>query len=257
MKILAVADIHGSGTKELRDELDNSVIDLMLLCGDVTHVPAHLFEEERAVQEQKKSLEIILDSLSRINAKKRFLLYGNDDFDELKIKAKDVLEKYSFELLDYKISCIEDFVFIGMGGSNMTPFKTPYELSEEYIFNEGKKLFEQSPYGAKIVLVTHAPSYGILDSAPCLQDGKRVHVGSRSIRKLVETYKPLLHIHGHAHESTGIKKFRSTVVVNCASYTDSNIYSIIDINSENVASIYQCGLRDEENHPVNLYSVEF
>ncbi|MDT7902299.1 MAG: hypothetical protein RRE78_10520, partial [Acidianus sp.] len=71
----------------------------------------------------------------------------------------------------------------------------------------------------------HAPPYGTnLDNAPILdktlkpvvKGGEIVftHVGSTSIRKLMEEFNPLLGPHGHIHESRAFDKIGKTIVLN-------------------------------------------
>jgi len=52
--------------------------------------------------------------------------------------------------------------------------------------------------GERTILVTHCPAHGILDA------GMLGHnIGSTSIRDLIATKRPRLHIHGHCHSSFG------------------------------------------------------
>ncbi len=41
-----------------------------------------------------------------------------------------------------------------------------------------------------------------------------VHVGSTSVRKAIEEYQPILGLHGHIHESSGVDKIGKTLVMN-------------------------------------------
>lgn len=83
----------------------------------------------------------------------------------------------------------------GLGYSNITPFKTPGEYSEEQIA-EALAAFEGYE---PLYVVIHVPPYGTkLDTfAP----GK--HAGSTALRTWVERVQPLYLFCGHIHETAG------------------------------------------------------
>jgi len=102
---------------------------------------------------------------------------------------------------------LDDVVFMGVGGSNPTPFFTPFELSEEEIDSILTSLVERTEeMGCTRVLVSHAPPYGVLDEV------EGAHVGSRAVAKLLGKVDAILC--GHIHEARGIEKVRGTLVVN-------------------------------------------
>lgn len=109
------------------------------------------------------------------------------------------------------------------GYSNLTPWNTHREMDEESLYNvlveQAEKL--QNPQNA--VFNIHVPPYdSLLDSAPKLQadlrpvDGGQtlVPVGSTAVRKIIETYQPILGLHGHIHESRGAIKIGRTLCIN-------------------------------------------
>lgn len=86
----------------------------------------------------------------------------------------------------------------GLGYSNITPFDTPGEYSEEQIA-EALAAFEgRQP----LYLVIHVPPYGTkLDAfAP----GK--HAGSTALRTWVERVQPVYLFCGHIHETAGLSE---------------------------------------------------
>lgn len=104
---------------------------------------------------------------------------------------------------------IDDITFIGLGGSNPTPFDTPFELSEAEIESNLEKLIkeaENDPDSNTIVLLTHAPPYGTVDKIPI------GHAGSTAIKKFLGRVD--LIVCGHIHEARGVMKVGKTVVVN-------------------------------------------
>ncbi len=61
------------------------------------------------------------------------------------------------------------------------------------------------------ILVTHSPSWGVMDR----QDP--THQGFRALRWLVRVFKPAYHFHGHIHVGNGEDKqsaFHGTKVIN-------------------------------------------
>jgi Icc-related predicted phosphoesterase len=106
--------------------------------------------------------------------------------------------------LHLKKVVIDDHVLGGIGGSNPTIFDTPNELSEEEIMTQLRPVMERG-----MILVLHCPAYGTLD-VPF--SGK--HVGSVSILKLVEEFKPRVVLSGHIHEDRGIVERDGMIFMN-------------------------------------------
>lgn len=52
------------------------------------------------------------------------------------------------------------------------------------------------------ILVSHGPAFGVLDRRE--RYGIVINMGSRMLARLIQISKPKLHLHGHAHQSTGI-----------------------------------------------------
>ncbi|HSB47346.1 MAG TPA: metallophosphoesterase family protein [Candidatus Bilamarchaeum sp.] len=82
---------------------------------------------------------------------------------------------------------------VGFGYSNPTPFGTYGELSEAEIYDR----MIQLPIDGSTLLLLHCPPSGFFD------ERKGRHVGSVSIRKVIEEKKPLAAFFGHIHEYSG------------------------------------------------------
>ena len=80
-----------------------------------------------------------------------------------------------------------------------------------------------------MVLMTHAPSYGILDQIPSGQS-----VGSPAIREIVDRYHPILAMSGHIHEAIGVVETDGTVFVNPGPAKDGRM-AIVDITDGKVS----------------------
>jgi Icc-related predicted phosphoesterase len=59
-------------------------------------------------------------------------------------------------------------------------------------------------------------------------------VGSTEVRAAILKYQPMLSVHGHIHESKGIKKMGQTLAMNPgSSYTDGVLQgAILDLNEK-------------------------
>ncbi|ARM75354.1 metallophosphoesterase family protein [Acidianus manzaensis] len=157
---------------------------------------------------------------------------GNDDpmymFD---VVTEDALFKRTEDF----IIPIGNFEMVSYGYVNPTPWNTYREKGEEEIYKELKTVMNKVKDPSKVILNTHAPPYeSNLDNAPLLdKDLKPVvkggdivmtHVGSKSVRKIIEEYKPALGIHGHIHESKAFDKVAGTLVINPGSEYSSGIF---------------------------------
>ena len=189
MKILAISDPHGDYSKIKKMIERTGDFDLAVIVGDITN-----FGPDEKVQELMKLFD-----------KPVFAIPGNCDQRSI-MKALDASKAVN---LHGKTEQVGKILFIGLGGSNPTPFNTPFELSEEEIEKNLEGLFcsaEGVENRGTIVLLTHAPPYGARDELPF------GHVGSKAISKFVDRVD--LIVCGHIHEAKGSEKIGKTVVVN-------------------------------------------
>ncbi|MEM2874453.1 MAG: metallophosphoesterase family protein [Candidatus Hadarchaeales archaeon] len=199
MRILAVADFHSDPNAETRFlKKIAGGYDCIVIIGDLTQFgPPEVVE---SMLEQVKSAGV-----------PAFAVPGNCDPKQI----VQVLEKFGVNL-HRKCERIGDIAFLGLGGSNMTPFNTPFELTEGEIAEE---LASLSCGGSeKMVLITHAPPYGT--KVDEIKAG--THVGSKSIRAYIETRQPILVLCGHVHEGRGVDEIGRTVIVNPGPATMGN-----------------------------------
>ncbi|KYC53031.1 MAG: phosphodiesterase [Candidatus Methanofastidiosum methylothiophilum] len=202
MKICVITDIHGhkSSVKRLLNAIDINKFDLLVSCGDITSFGGR--------NEAKEILEII----PNINF---YTVFGNCDTNEV----KDYIDSQNVSLHEKEIK-IQDYSIGGFGGSNISPFRTPLEYTEEQIREGLSKLSFRN-----MILVTHAPPYGTkLDK---IGNGKSI--GSSSIRKIIEEYHPLVAISGHVHESRAIDILNNTKLLNPGPLKDG-YYGIVELN---------------------------
>lgn len=227
MRIVAFGDIHmSSGGMRNIPEVDTA--DLIILNGDLTNYGSR--------REAKK----LLDEILPINMSV-FALLGNLDTYEI----NDYLEELNLNLHGQARLFQGEVCLIGIGGSNITPFRTPTEFSEEELSAIGRQAYSQGlelkslaeslhhSY-IPVILVTHAPPHGTrLDR---LRNGR--HVGSRSIRLFIEKYQPELCIAGHIHEGKGVDAIGRTTIINPGMFRHGG-WIDIRINKSNINATLQ------------------
>jgi Icc-related predicted phosphoesterase len=159
---------------------------------------------------------------------KCFVTGGNDD-------EWDVLSAIKREGAQSLIACEnemvmvdEDHSMISVGLSTPTPWKTPREVSEEQLGKMIEEMVMKVPDMNKAIFNFHdPPKDSTLDTCPMLdwtkdppqqisQGGQPVMygAGSSSVRAAIETYKPMLGLHGHIHESQSVAKIGRTTCIN-------------------------------------------
>jgi uncharacterized protein len=136
---------------------------------------------------------------------------------------------------------------LAYGWSNNTPWNTPREVTEDELYDRLDALAQQVRDPGRAVFMIHVPPYDSgLDTAPILNENLRPTVsagdvlrgpvGSTAVRRLIETYQPLLGVHGHIHESGGERKIGKTVCINPGSEANHGILRgfLVDINDKSV-----------------------
>lgn len=169
---------------------------------------------------------------------KVIVMPGNDDT----FSIDDVIKKSERVIypLEKAVNLCFDYEMISMDWTNPTPWNSPRECSEEELYKKLEKLVDLVTVDwEKVVCNFHCPPYlTLLDLAPKLDKnlkpvyvmGKpiREHVGSKSVRKFMEKYQPMLGLHGHIHESYASDRIGKTLVVNPGSeYTEGILRGFI------------------------------
>ncbi len=187
-KILIIADIHGNFVCEkIQRILQERNISEIFVLGDFSpHGNIGSLE----------NIENFLNMLA-LHAK-IYAIPGNCDSREiLKIFAQF---KANYHNKTGNVKGINaDFLFFG--GSNITPFGTPFEYEEDEIYENLKKLFEGAKSDRKILL-THCPPL----NTNC-DITNSLHVGSSAIRKIVDEFHPEINLCSHIHEYYGKEDF--------------------------------------------------
>ena len=182
--VLLIADLHGQFGKI------DSFLDLnpeaVFIAGDITNMGP---------------VDSVDEMLSRIDVP-CFAVPGNCDPREI----IDTIEHSDAVCLHGTRLDLGTMTLVGVGGSNPTPFNTPFEMTDKQIDDLLHGAMEKMERSVHNVLITHAPPYDTLD----LINGN--HVGSQSIRRHMKAFD--LVCCAHIHEQRGVKDVDGVKVVN-------------------------------------------
>jgi uncharacterized protein len=208
----------------------------------------HLSQEEGAVDrrftvEMTQSLDRWLDMADgklRGGEIPCILNGGNDDIWEI----DDIIEQSPcVSFAEGKVLDLDGFPLVSMGWTNPTPWDTFREAPEPELAAKIEAVASQVPDMERAIFNFHAPPYGTgLDEAPALDDTLRpIHggavmkpVGSTAVRDAILKHQPLLSLHGHIHESRGVKRMGRTLSINPGSvYGDGVLQgAVLDLNAK-------------------------
>lgn len=146
----------------------------------------------------------------------RVLISGaNDDYFEVDdmLAKSTVIEDPNGKVIDLG----EGLQFMGMGYGNITPWACPRDISEDELTKRIDDVMAEVSDPGRTIMSLHVPPYASgLDYAPELDDELRavvtsggphmIPVGSTATRDAIARYQPLLGLHGHIHESRGVRQ---------------------------------------------------
>ncbi len=213
MRLLCVSDIHGKYGRVVELLRNIEVYDVLLISGDITHLGGY------------EECEEVVSPFLSVGAEYRattLAVPGNMDRPEV----LDCLRNIGINLNGDGV-VVGDVGFMGVGGSNKTPFSTPNELSDSEmveLLNSGyRKILEAK----KKVLVSHAPPKGTKLDRSFIG----FHAGSRVVRNFIEERDIDLCLCGHIHESRGEELLGKCICVNPGPLKEG-YYVIIDIEEK-------------------------
>jgi uncharacterized protein len=163
---------------------------------------------------------------------------GNDDIWEI----DDIIEQSPcVSFAEGKLLDLGGFWMVSMGWTNPTPWDTFREAPEPELAAKIEAVVSQVPDLGRAIFNFHAPPYGTgLDEAPALDATLRpIHggavmkpVGSTAVRDAITKHQPMLSVHGHIHESRGVRKMGRTLAINPGSvYGDGVLQgAVLDLN---------------------------
>lgn len=226
MNVLAISDIHSKKNENLNNYIKENNIDLLIISGDLTDFGPLDFVDEFISEIRDLGVDVLA-------------IPGNCDPKGIcnAITDTDAVCLHN-TIIDYN-----DLIIFGFGGSNPTPFNTPGEFQDPHLYDALKELFAEYEYIAndkipKIkILLTHAPP--INTDADKIDSG--AHVGSESLRKIIEEFDVDINLCGHVHEAKSIDKINDTVIVNPGMLKDNHA-CLINVD-------------DDLNYDINIISL--
>ncbi len=155
---------------------------------------------------------------------------GNDDGEYV---ADVLAESAPTGNAETRLIEVQGFQILSLGYSNVTPWHTDRELGEDELAKRIGELAKDLDPDRPAVFNLHVPPYDTrLDDAPELDGSLRlvggagarmVPVGSHAVRAALQSYQPVLSLHGHIHESRGVAKIGRTVAINPGSEYNAGV----------------------------------
>jgi len=194
MKVLVGTDFHGneSAFEGFASKAEEERVEVLLICGDVTHFGT-LREAE--------------DLLSLITGLRLPVLFVPGNCDPPSLLGVDI---EGAKCIHGKNVSYGDVTFIGVGGSPPTPFKTPFEMTEQKISETLNHASQDLTSRRWLVLLSHPPPHNTRLDKTFLG----FHVGSSSVRRFIEERKPSVVFCGHIHEAKGEDRIGNTILIN-------------------------------------------
>ena len=231
MKILLCSDLSNRIPKIPKEIIDSC--DFVLLAGDITIGARSL---KRTISVFEKLRDLFPDPLPV------FLIPGNHDIP-LIAQTPEFFPKNFVQMHNksstFRIDGFEkEILIIGFGGSTPIPGFPTNEPGPNYftfkpdeIYNSLKALAtEKGSFFSEnhfTILFVHEPPFNTLLDITHHKE----HVGSKSIRRIIEDFQPNIAVAGHIHESPGIDHIDKTIIVNAGEAKYSN-YAIFNIKEK-------------------------
>jgi uncharacterized protein len=137
----------------------------------------------------------------------------------------------------------EGYDLMGMGYGNITPWACPRDVPEEELTRRIDEVMATVDDPGKTLMSLHVPPFESgLDYAPELDDElravvtanglKMIPVGSTATRDAITSYRPVMGLHGHIHESRGVYDLNGVPIANPGSEYSEGILGgvVIDLD---------------------------
>ena len=208
MKIVSISDVHMATRNLARMAEVWRDTDLAIIAGDLTNFGG--------IDDARKVLDDV-----RACCKNVLAVPGNLD----KPETFSYFEREGIALHGQGM-VIDGVGFFGCGGSNLTPFKTPSEFTEDEIYAALAQGYEAVREVRPLVMVCHTPP--LETKCDRIVNGKAV--GSPAARRFIEEYQPEVCISGHIHESAGVDAIGPTQIFNAGPFKGGGY---IDVRVDN------------------------
>ena len=223
---------HRITTREEHSKIRSHIADTGQYAFDTTPEEYAQFEGDQAridrlfrdlaLERARRWVDMAEDKLSASGVR-CLVSAGNDDFYEVDdvLSQSDLIENPDGRVIDLA----DGVQIMGVGDGNPTPWNCPRDVPEPALADKIAAVADKVANPDRAIFNLHVPPHGTgLDFAPELDDELRmvmsgagphmVPVGSTAVRDAIARYQPMLGLHGHIHESRGIRKIGSSVVAN-------------------------------------------
>lgn len=211
MKIVSISDVHMATRNLARMTEVWRDADLAIIAGDLTNFGG--------VEDARKVLDDV-----RAYCKNVLAVPGNLD----KPETFPYFEREGIALHG-KGMVIDGVGFFGCGGSNLTPFKTPSEFTEDEIYAALMRGYEEVREVRPLIMVCHTPPLGT--KCDRIVSGKAV--GSAAARQFIEEHQPEVCISGHIHESAAVDMIGRTKVLNAGPFKGGG-HIVVSVNHRSI-----------------------
>jgi Icc-related predicted phosphoesterase len=196
MKIVSFGDVHMATRNLARMSEVMRDTDLVIVSGDLTNFGGSA--------DAGKVIDDVRGVCRRVLA-----LPGNlDQADVIPFLEREGIALHGRGVV------IEGVGIFGCGGSNITPFKTPMELSEDEIYQTLMRGYAAVRDVRPLLMVCHTPPF----ETRCDRIVGGRAVGSTAARRFIEEIKPDVCISGHIHEAAGVDTIGPTTIVNAGPF---------------------------------------
>jgi Icc-related predicted phosphoesterase len=176
-----------------------------------------------------------------------YLMLGNDD----PVSLRPLLDAAPWGThAEGRVVMLDDrHEMMSWGYSNITPWHSHREQTEEQLAESLQGMARSLQDPSRAVVNVHVPPFGTqLDDAPVLDADLRVvqvmgqvkfaPVGSTAVRDFLFATQPLLGLHGHIHESAGIRRLGRTIAINPGSdYATGALHgALVTLDDDRVAA---------------------
>lgn len=211
MKIISFGDVHMATRNLARMGAVMRDTDLVIISGDLTNFGG--------ADDARKVIEDVRAACAKLLA-----VPGNLD----RAEVFPFLEQEGIALHGRGMA-VDGVGIFGCGASNITPFHTPSEISEEEIYDTLRRGYEQVRGVRPLLMICHTPPF----ETKCdrIMSGKAV--GSTAARKFIEEFKPDVCISGHIHESAAVDSIGPTKVLNAGPFKGGG-YIVVTANGREI-----------------------
>ncbi len=170
---------------------------------------------------------------------------GNDDY----LSIEDVLDhaEWITNAEGRVLELAPAVSMISTGYGNPTPWRCPRDVSEDDLAARIHTMAGQLEDPLHAIFNLHVPPFGSgLDHCPKLDTsvtpprpiaGEEISAGSTAVVDAIRQYQPALTLHGHIHESAGIRHIGRTICVNPGSEYGEGVLrsAVVDIDGDRIS----------------------